>query len=68
MSPREDIAGSFPRKIAIATRLFGKELHQKKLKWFDLRRADCRLGEKVVAAGVHVRNIPNLSQRVNQIA
>ena len=66
MSPREDIAGSFPRKIAIATRLFGKELHQKKLKWFDLRRADCRLGEKVVAAGVPSEH-SQFAQRVNQI-
>ena len=51
MSPREDIAGSFPRKIAIATRLFGKELQRNKLNWFDLRRADYRLGEKAYATG-----------------
>jgi hypothetical protein len=66
MSPREDIGGSFPRKIAIATRLFGKELQRSKLKWFDLGHADYRLGEKVLAAGVSVEQ-SQFVQRVNQI-
>jgi tetratricopeptide (TPR) repeat protein len=66
MSPREGIAGSFARKIAIATRLFGKELQRGKLKWFDLQRADYRLGEKMLAAGVSVEHF-QFAQRVNQI-
>ena len=59
MSPCEGFAGSFPRKIAITARLLGKELHRKKLKWFDLRRADYRLGEKVCHRRT-VRNNPSL--------
>jgi len=66
MSPREDIADSFPRKIAIATRLFGKELQRSKLKWFDLQRADYRLGEKMLAVGVSAEH-SQFAQRVDQI-
>ena len=66
MSSWEGFAGSFLRKIAIAARLFGKELQRNKLKWFDLRRADYRLGEKMLAAGVSAEH-SQFAQRVNQI-
>jgi hypothetical protein len=62
MSPREDIAGSVLKKIAIAARLFGKELQRNKLKWFNLRRADCRLGEKAYATGTAYREAELVSR------
>ena len=37
--------------MAIAARLFGKEVYRKKLKWFDLKRADYRLGKKAYSLG-----------------
>ena len=43
---------TFLEKMAIAARLFGKEVYRKKLKWFDLTRADYRLGKKLYAMGV----------------
>ena len=39
-------AESFLARMTIAGCLLGKEIYRNKLKWFDLRRADLRLGEK----------------------
>lgn len=46
MSPREGISGSFSKKMAITARLMVKEIYRNKLRWFDLRRADYRLGRR----------------------
>lgn len=64
---------AFFKKIRIATRLLGKEIYRKKLRWFDLRRADYRLGEKVVAAGVpsehsrFARQLEQIDQRLARL-
>jgi uncharacterized repeat protein (TIGR03803 family) len=42
---------TFLEKMAIAARLFGKEVYRKKLQWFDLKRADYRLGKKAYSLG-----------------
>src|ERR1700674_5600937 len=42
---------TFLEKMAIAALLFGKEVYRKKLKWFDLRRADYRLGKRAYSLG-----------------
>jgi hypothetical protein len=61
---------TFLTKIAISARLLGKELHRERLKWFDLRRADYRLGEKVVTAGIpsehseFARQLEQIDQRL----
>src|SRR6266403_2677914 len=61
---------TFLAKMAIAVRLLGKELHRNKLKWFNLRRTDYRLGEKVFAAGIpsehsqFARQLEQLDQRL----
>src|SRR5437773_7535430 len=64
--PRTSRWITFLRKMGITARLLGKEIYRNKLKWFDLRRADYRLGEKVVAAGVSAEH-SQFAQRVNQI-
>jgi len=71
-TPRPTSRGTtFPTKMAIAARLLGKEIYRNKLKWFDLRRADYRLGEKVVAAGIpseHSQFAPQLEQIDKRLA
>ena len=37
---------TFLAKVAISARLLWKEIYRQKLKWFDLRRAELRLGRK----------------------
>jgi chemotaxis protein histidine kinase CheA len=43
---------AFLKKTGIAARLLVKEIYRRKLKWFDLRRADYQLGKKAYESGL----------------
>src|SRR5437764_5621468 len=55
---------AFRQKMAISARLMGKEIYRNKLRWFDLRRADYRLGKKAYDSRL---SLPNQSQIVDRL-
>jgi hypothetical protein len=57
---------TFLEKMAITARLMGKEIHRNRLRWFDLRRADHRLGEKASAEKISLSQTQFLT-RVEQL-
>jgi hypothetical protein len=65
--PSKNPQKSFLTKMAITTRLLGKEIHRKKLKWFDLRRADYRLGSKAYEIQSSMSDQNQTIDRINKI-
>jgi hypothetical protein len=53
--------------MLISLRILGKELRRKKLKWFDLRRADFELGKKAYKTQSSMSNQNQTSDRITQI-
>ena len=58
---------TFLKKTAIAARLLGKESYRKKLRWFDLRRADYRLGKKAYDSRVPLPDQSRIIDRLSKI-
>lgn len=58
---------TFLDKMAITLRLFGKEVYRKKLQWFDLRRADYRLGKKAYDTQSSMSDQNQTSDRISEI-
>ncbi|MEP7015032.1 MAG: hypothetical protein ABI925_06310 [Verrucomicrobiota bacterium] len=59
--------------MVISARLMGKEIYRKKLKWFDLRKADYRLGKKAYENGLaseqtqHISRLDQLRDRLARL-
>ena len=55
---------TFLTKMAIASRLMGKEIYRNKLRWFDLRRGHYRLGRKAYEVAP---SLPDQSPTVDRL-
>src|SRR6266446_4169526 len=65
--PAKTFWKTFLKKMGISARLMGKEIYRKKLRWFDLRRADYRLGRKAYEQHVVVPDTTGIIERLNNL-
>lgn len=65
--PEKLFLKNFLKKMAIAVRLFGREIHRAKLRCFDLRAADYHLGKKAYETQSSMSDQKQTIDRINKI-